>query len=501
MENSKGKKTFILALDQGTTSSRTVLFDSKFSPVCEEKIEFRQIYPKAGWVEHNPWEILKSQFDTVELLFKRKNIGAESVAGIGITNQRETTLVWNAKTGKPVCNAIVWQCRRTSEFCRKLKKDSKFASHVRWATGLPIDAYFSATKLKWILDNVRGARSAAQKGELLFGTVDSWLVWNLTKGRVHATDFTNASRTMLFNIRKLDWDDEILDRLGIPRLMLPKVFESSGNFGDASLPCFGGRKIPILAVAGDQQSSLFGQECFERGDVKNTYGTGCFMLMNTGKKFVDSKHGLITTLTAQTKSGNPSYALEGSVFMAGAIMQWLRDELKILKSSSEAGKIAKKAGTSNGVVLVPAFAGLGAPYWDMFARAAIFGMTRGTNSSHIIRAAEEAIAFQVRDLFSAMKADFRLSKPEGALRVDGGACADDFLMQFQSDIINMKISRPKCLETTAKGAAMLAAKSLGIKKFPSRAVDRIFSSKMSDKDRKELVSRWSHAVQRTLGRF
>lgn len=492
----RNSSSLILALDQGTTSSRAVLFDEALRPVAAAQREFPQLYPHPGWVEHDPEALWQSQRAVLLEAVGRAGCGFSAVAAVAIANQRETVVVWDRRTGRPVHNAIVWQCRRTADACTELK-DRGCEAAVRERTGLVLDAYFSATKIRWILDHVDGAREAARRGELLCGTVDAWLAWRLTGGAVHATDFTNASRTALFNIRTLRWDPDLLDLFGIPASMLPEVAPSSGRFGACRLPEFGGHAPEILGIAGDQQAALFGQCCTAAGDVKNTYGTGCFLLMNTGADRVLSTRGLLTTLTAQTRAGAPNYALEGSVFMGGAVMQWLRDELQILPRSSDAGAIAASVPDTGGVYLVPAFAGLGAPHWDMYARGALIGLTRGTGRRQIIRAAEEAIAYQCCDVADAMRAD--AGRPLTVLRVDGGAAGDDFLMQFQADALDCRIERPACMETTAVGAAALAAEALG---WPSRAAlaarlaEKTFVPSMAEARRSQLRAGWQKAVER-----
>lgn len=491
-------KKYILAFDQGTTSSRAILFDNSGEIIGVSQKEFKQIYPKSGWVEHDAMEIWGSQSGVSREVLETTGIRPHEVAAIGITNQRETTVVWNKNTGKPVYNAIVWQCRRTAEICDKLKEDG-WEEKIKAKTGLVIDAYFSATKIKWILDNVEGAREAANKGELLFGTIDTWLVWNLTRGAVHATDYSNASRTMLYNIHSLEWDDEILDALEIPKSLLPKVMPSSGIFGHTDKNTFGGSEIPIAGIAGDQQAALFGQTCFESGMAKNTYGTGCFMLMNTGDKPIESKHGLLTTI-AWGIDGEVKYALEGSIFIAGAAIQWLRDELKLVYDAPQSEYYANLVDDTDGVYVVPAFTGLGAPYWDMYARGAIFGLTRGTKREHIVRATLESIAYQVKDVLEAMQQDSGISLSE--LMVDGGAAANNFLMQFQSDILNVPVQRPVVLETTAQGAAYLAGLAVGFWNSKediklNRSIENEFTATMSDDVRSKLYDGWKNAVQCT----
>lgn len=492
-------RKYIMALDQGTTSSRAILFDKEGNIVATSQKEFTQFYPKVGWVEHNPMEIWGSQSGVMREVLETNSIRPEEVCAIGITNQRETTIVWEKSTGKPVYNAIVWQCRRTSEICDELKEKG-YEKLIKDKTGLILDAYFSATKIKWILDNVEGAREKAENGELLFGTVDTWLIWNLTRGKVHVTDYTNAARTMLYNIKELKWDDEILEILDIPKSMLPDVKPSSYVYGHTDEGMLSGAQIPIAGCAGDQQAALFGQTCFEEGSAKNTYGTGCFMLMNTGENIVESKHGLLTTI-AWGVDGKVEYALEGSIFIGGASIQWLRDELRVLYDAKQSEFYANSVKDTNGVYVVPAFAGLGAPYWDMYARGAIMGLTRGANRAHLVRATLESIAYQVKDVLNAMQEDSGLKLKD--LRVDGGASSNNFLMQFQSDILDVNIDRPKVVETTALGAAYLAGLAVEfynnkdeIKK--SWIIDREFIPNMSDEKRNLLYKGWKKAVSRSL---
>lgn len=492
-------RKYIMALDQGTTSSRAILFDKEGNVVATSQKEFTQFYPKVGWVEHNPMEIWGSQSGVMREVLETNSIRPEEVCAIGITNQRETTIVWEKSTGKPVYNAIVWQCRRTSEICDELKEKG-YEKLIKDKTGLILDAYFSATKIKWILDNVEGAREKAENGELLFGTVDTWLIWNLTRGKVHVTDYTNAARTMLYNIKELKWDDEILEILDIPKSMLPDVKPSSYVYGHTDEGMLSGAQIPIAGCAGDQQAALFGQTCFEEGSAKNTYGTGCFMLMNTGENIVESKHGLLTTI-AWGVDGKVEYALEGSIFIGGASIQWLRDELRVLYDAKQSEFYANSVKDTNGVYVVPAFAGLGAPYWDMYARGAIMGLTRGANRAHLVRATLESIAYQVKDVLNAMQEDSGLKLKD--LRVDGGASSNNFLMQFQSDILDVNIDRPKVVETTALGAAYLAGLAVEfynnkdeIKK--SWIIDREFIPNMSDDKRNLLYKGWKKAVSRSL---
>ena len=486
---------YILALDQGTTSSRVILFDREQNILGVSQKEFTQIYPKEGWVEHDAMEIWSSQYAVMMEVVAKSGIPAEEIAAIGITNQRETTILWDRETGRPIYNAIVWQCRRTADIVDKLLADG-LEEHIRKTTGLVPDAYFSATKIKWILDHVEGAREKAERGEILFGTVDSWLVWKLTGGAVHVTDYTNASRTMLYDIHKLDWDDTLLTALDIPRAMLPQVRSSSEIYGYTEIQ---GVKVPIGGIAGDQQAALFGQGCFSPGDAKNTYGTGCFLLMNTGEEACESKNGLITTI-AIGLNGKVQYALEGSVFVGGAVIQWLRDEMRFFTDSRDAEYYARKVPDNGGVYLVPAFTGLGAPYWDMYARGAIVGITRGTKREHIIRAAQESIAYQVADLVQAMEADTGI--PLTALKADGGASRDLFLMQFQADIIDREVRRPAIRETTALGAAYLAGLAAGVWKDLDEirqlwVCDTSFLPDMEEEKREKLLSDWHRAVGRS----
>lgn len=492
-------KKYIMALDQGTTSSRAILFDHDGKIVATAQKEFTQIYPKAGWVEHDPMEIWGTQSGVAREVLEKAGVSPQEVAAIGITNQRETTVVWDKNTGKPVYNAIVWQCRRTANICDDLKARG-LADYIQDRTGLVVDAYFSGTKVKWILDNVEGAREKAENGELLFGNIDTWLIWNLTRGAVHVTDYSNASRTMLYDIRNLKWDEKILAELNIPASMLPEVKPSSCVYGVTDKATFGGAEIPIAGVAGDQQAALFGQACFEPGMAKNTYGTGCFMLMNTGDKFVPSKNGLVTTL-AWGVDGKVEYALEGSIFIAGASVQWLRDELKIIRDAAESEYLATKVKDSNGVYVVPAFTGLGAPYWDMYARGAVLGLTRGAKAEHLVRATLESIAYQTRDVLEAMQEDSGINLQ--ALKVDGGAVANNFLMQFQSDILNVRVDRPQIIETTALGAAYLAGLAVGFWKDKAEiankwSVDRTFEPQMGEEERTKLYTGWKKAVERSM---
>jgi glycerol kinase len=492
------KKSYILSLDQGTTSSRAILYDREGKATKAVQKEFTQIYPKAGWVEHDPMEIWGSQSGVVNGILATTGISPDEIAAIGITNQRETTVVWDRQTGKPVYNAIVWQCRRTAEICDELKTRG-LENYIKENTGLVLDAYFSGTKVKWILDNVEGARQKALNGELLFGNVDTWLIWNLTKGKVHVTDYSNASRTMLYNIKDLKWDAKILKELDIPSSMLPEVKPSSAVYGNTDTRIFGA-EIPIAGDAGDQQAALFGQACYMPGMVKNTYGTGCFMLMLTGEKLVHSGNGLLTTI-AWGVNNKVEYALEGSIFIAGAAIQWLRDSLKVIYDAKDSEYFATKVEDSLGVYVVPAFVGLGAPYWDMYARGAILGLTRGTTRNHIIRATLESIAYQTRDVLELMRNECGIDLCE--LRVDGGACANNFLMQFQSDILGVPVERPEIIETTAMGAAYLAGLAVGFWKDQSmiaerRKVNRRFEPGMNEDKRKELYDNWKKAVKRAM---
>ena len=488
---------YILAADQGTTSSRAILFDENQNIVSVAQREFTQYYPKEGWVEHDAIEIYLTQLSVMQEAVTKSGVDVHDIAAIGITNQRETVVVWDKNTGVPICNAIVWQCRRTADICEELERKG-LSDYIRQTTGLLIDAYFSGTKIKWILDNVPGARARAEKGELLCGTIDSWLLYKFTDGRVHMTDRTNASRTMLYDIRNQRWDDKLLSELDIPRSMLPEVRSSSEIYGYMD---FGGVSIPIAGIAGDQQSALFGQTCFEKGDAKNTYGTGCFTLMNIGSDIVYSKNGLVTTVAASGPD-RISYALEGSVFVAGAVVQWLRDELGLVETAADTEFYATKVEDTAGVYVVPAFTGLGAPYWDMYARGTIVGLTRGANRNHIIRAALESIAYQTNSVLHAMEADigYRLTE----LKVDGGASANNFLMQFQSDITGIDIIRPMTLETTVLGAACLAGLATGVWKdleeLKSRwSVERTFSPSIDEEKRERLTAGFDRAVQRSNG--
>ena len=486
---------FIIALDQGTTSSRSVVINQKGEIVAIEQQEIEQIFPESGWVEHNAVEILETQLSTLKKVIKKAEIHPKEIVGIGITNQRETTVLWNKKTGKPIYNAIVWQDKRTADFCEKLKKKG-LEKHIKQTTGLVIDSYFCATKIHWILENVKNAREDAEKGNLLFGTIDSWLLWNLTDKKVHATDYSNASRTMLFDIKNLCWDEKLLSALNIPKSILPKVNPSSFHFGNYHLDGF---EIPIAGIAGDQQAALFGQTCFKKGEAKNTYGTGCFLLMNTGNDIQFSKNGLLTTI-AWGIDNNVFYALEGSVFIAGAAIQWLRDGLQIIKSSEESEFFAEKVGDENPVIVVPAFAGLGAPYWDMYARGAIFGLTRDTGKNHLIKATLQSLAYQTKDVLDAMQKDSETALK--SLKVDGGASKNNLLMQFQSDILNTIVERPKITETTVLGAAYLAGICVNLwstKEILSfRKNDEEFLPTFSTEKREKLYKRWQKAVKRSM---
>lgn len=489
---------YVMALDQGTTSSRCILFDKKGQICSMAQKEFKQIYPVSGWVEHNPKDIWSSQISVAAEAMAQIGARAEDIDSIGITNQRETTIVWNKNTGEPVYNAIVWQCRRTSDMIQDLKK-SGFDKVIREKTGLIPDAYFSGTKIKWILDHVEGARAEAKAGNLLFGTVDTWLIWNLTNKKVFVTDYTNASRTMLFDIEKLQWDEEILKQLEIPKSMLAQVKPSSTVYGYTDARLLGG-PIAIAGAAGDQQAALFGQGCFEPGEVKNTYGTGCFLLMNTGNTKIASQHGLLTTIAASIDN-QVQYALEGSVFVAGAAIQWLRDELQIIRTSSQSEEMASSVENTCGVYVVPAFSGLGAPYWDQYARGTIVGITRGFNNKHLVRATLEAIAYQTHDVLRAMEADAGIDLK--ILKVDGGACANNFLMKFQADVLDTTVQRPACIETTALGAAYLAGLATGYWKDKKEikdnwALSKTFLPQMKQENRESLISGWKKAVKQSF---
>lgn len=493
------EKKYVLALDQGTTSSRTILFDHDSNIVAVAQREFTQIFPKPGWVEHNANEIWSTQVGTISEVIAKANIDASEIAAIGITNQRETTVVWDKKTGKPIYNAIVWQSRQTMDICDELKAKG-LADVFHKKTGLLIDAYFSGTKVKWILDNVEGAREKAEAGELLFGTMDTWLLWKLTGGKVHVTDYSNASRTLMYNIRELKWDDELLGYLNVPKCMLPEVKPSSEVYGVTIPSVTQGTEIPIAGIAGDQQAALFGQTCFKAGMAKNTYGTGCFMLMNTGSQLYDSKNGLLTTI-AWGLDNEVVYALEGSIFVAGSAIQWLRDGLKILDSAPDSEYYANKVKDAEGVYVVPAFVGLGAPYWDMKARGAVFGLTRGTSKNHIIRATLDSLAYQTKDVLDAMQSDSEIKL--AALKVDGGAVANNLMMQFQSDLLGVPVDRPKVVETTALGASYLAGLAVGFWKNKEKLVknwqlDRRFEPNMDEEKRNDLYVGWLKAVRRTM---
>ncbi len=490
---------YIMALDQGTTSTRAILFDKRGKIFHTAQQEFTQYFPKSGWVEHNADEIWSSILAVIAGVLSEKNIVAEQIEGIGITNQRETTVVWDKKSGKPIYNAIVWQSRQTAEICRELK-ESGYNDLFRDKTGLLIDAYFSGTKVKWILDNVKGAREKAERGDLLFGTIDTWIVWKLSGGKRHVTDYSNASRTLMYNIHELKWDEELLSILGVPASMLPEVRPSSEIYAHTENSHFFGHAAPIAGIAGDQQAALFGQACFESGMVKNTYGTGCFMLMNTGEKAVKSEHGLLTTI-AWGIDGKVEYALEGSIFVAGSAIQWLRDGLRMFRNSSESEEYAKRVESTEGVYVVPAFVGLGTPYWDSDVRGAIFGLTRGTEKEHLIRATLESLAYQTKDVLDAMEADSEISLK--MLRVDGGAVENDFLMQFQADLLNVPVERPLISETTALGAAYLAGLAVGFWTDRSEItahwnLDRPFEPKMEQQKREDLYAGWQKAVNAAI---
>lgn len=490
-------KKYILSLDEGTTSARAILFTKSGEIASVSQHEFTQIYPESGYVEHDPLEIYTAQYSSALEAIAKIDAAPSEIAAVGITNQRETVIIWDKNTGKPIYNAIVWQCRRTADICEKLKADG-YEDYIKKTTGLKIDAYFSATKIKWILDNVKGAREKALNGELLFGTVDTWLIWKFSGGKIHVTDYTNASRTMLFDIHNLCWDKKLLEILDIPESMLPEVKSSSEIYGEVDIL---GEKIPVSGIAGDQQAALFGQGCFNKGDIKNTYGTGCFLLMNTGETAVESKSGLLTTIAAGQKGKKITYALEGSVFVGGAVVQWLRDELKLIKNSADSEKYALKVPDNGGVYIVPAFAGLGAPYWDMYARGTITGLSRGSNRNHIIRAALESIAFQTNDLLRAMEKDSGIEI--NSMRVDGGAAENRFLMQFQADISSAKIIKPASAEATAYGAALLAGLAVGfwesteeILKIPTNITE--FTPSIGDHHRNQLLKEWENAVNKTF---
>ncbi|MCT4544698.1 MAG: glycerol kinase GlpK [Vallitalea sp.] len=490
-------KKYVMALDQGTTSCRAILFDQQGKIAGVAQKEFTQIYPKPGWVEHDALEIWATQSSVIAEVVETTNVDPNEIAAIGITNQRETAVVWDKNTGKPVYNAIVWQSRQTAGICEELKQKG-LEPYFRENTGLVVDAYFSGTKVKWILDNVEGAREKAENGDLLFGTMDTWLIWNLTKGKVHVTEYSNASRTLMYNIKELKWDNKILDELGVPASMLPEVKQSSEVYGYTDETIFDGVQIPISGAAGDQQAALFGQACFEPGMAKNTYGTGCFLLMNTGEELVPSKNGLLTTI-AWGVDGKVEYALEGSIFIAGASVQWLRDELKIVDNAKDSEYFATQVEDSNGVYVVPAFAGLGAPYWDMYARGTIMGLTRGANKNHVIRATLESIAYQTRDVLGAMEDDSEITLQ--TLKVDGGAVANNFLMQFQSDVLGVPVDRPEVIETTALGAAYLAGLAVGFWESKQAVIDgwnldRKFDPAMEEDKKEKLYAGWKKAVSR-----
>ncbi|HWR06918.1 glycerol kinase GlpK [Sporomusa sp.] len=492
-------KKYVLALDQGTTSSRAILFDQESSIVAVAQKEFTQIFPKPGWVEHNADEIWSSQISVVAEVVAKAGITAADIAAIGITNQRETTVVWDKTTGKPVYNAIVWQSRQTMEICNDLKAKGLEAT-FRQKTGLVVDAYFSGTKVKWILDNVEGARAKAEQGDLLFGTIDTWLIWKLTAGKVHVTDYSNASRTLMYNIRELKWDEELLAALTVPASMLPQVRPSSEVYGNTDPSVFLGAAVPIAGAAGDQQAALFGQTCFKPGMAKNTYGTGCFMLMNTGDKVFESKNGLLTTI-AWGLDGKVEYALEGSIFVAGSAVQWLRDGLKLIDAAPDSEYFAKKVSDAEGVYVVPAFVGLGAPYWNMTARGAILGLTRGTTKAHVVRATLDSMAYQTKDVLSAMEADSEIKLQ--ALKVDGGAVVNNILMQFQADILGVPVDRPQVTETTALGAAYLAGLAVGVWNNKEDLVqnwklDTRFEPQMADEQSAKLYKGWQKAVKRSM---
>lgn len=487
---------FIMALDQGTTSSRAILFDKKGNPVYVAQKEFKQHFPKSGWVEHNPMEIWSSVLSVIAQVLSENDINASDVAGVGITNQRETTVVWDKNTGEPVYNAIVWQSRQTASICDQLKAQGH-EDTFRQKTGLLIDAYFSGTKVKWILDNVEGAREKAEAGDLLFGTIDTWITWKLTEGAVHVTDYSNASRTLMYNILDLKWDEELLSILNIPASMLPDVRPSSEVYGNIIEKHFFGHSVPIAGIAGDQQAALFGQACFEKGMAKNTYGTGCFMLMNTGEEAVKSEHGLLTTI-AWGIDGKVHYALEGSIFVAGSAIQWLRDGLRMFRNSADSEEYAKRVEHTDGVYVVPAFVGLGTPYWDSDVRGAVFGLTRGTSKEHFVRATLESLAYQTRDVLEAMASDSGIDMK--TLRVDGGAVMNDFLMQFQSDILNVPVERPSVNETTALGAAYLAGLAVGFWENKDDVqehwqLDKKFEPRMAQQQREQLFEGWHKAVK------
>ena len=496
-------KKYVLALDQGTTSSRAIVFDKKGNIIAKAQNEFDQIYPKAGWVEHDPLKILYSQITSITSVLASGQVSAKDIAGIGITNQRETTILWDRATGKPVYNAIVWQCRRTADFCEKIKEDKELCDYIKEHTGLLVDAYFSATKIKWILDNVPGVQALADAGQLLFGTVETWLIWNLTGGRVHVTDYSNASRTMLFDVDKLSWDPYLCEKLGVPMSILPTPVPSSQVYGWVSSGIIGIEElegVPICGAIGDQPSALFGQACFKPGMAKNTYGTGCFLLMNTGEKRVESKNNLLTGV-AWSLGGKTTYSIEGSAFNAGSVIKWLRDEVQLIDSPKRCDELAASVPDSNGCYLVPAFTGLGAPYWDMYARGCMVGLTRGVNRAHISRAVLESITYQMTDLLEAMSADSGIEITD--LRVDGGASVSNIMMQIQADFARTHVNRPKTVETTALGAAYLAGLAVGVWDSledieANREVDRIFEAQMPKEERDRLYAGWKKAVERSM---
>lgn len=497
------KEKFVLALDQGTTSSRAIVFDKKGSIIAKAQNEFEQIYPKAGWVEHDPLNILYSQLNSITTVLRSGAFKAEDIAGIGITNQRETTILWDRATGKPVYNAIVWQCRRTAELCEKIKENTELCDYIKAHTGLIVDAYFSATKIKWIIDNVPGVKALAEAGQLLFGTVETWLIWNLTGGRVHVTDYSNASRTMLFDVDKLQWDEYLCEKLGVPMNILPAPVPSSQVYGKVAAGIIGLEElegVPICGAIGDQPSALFGQACFQSGMSKNTYGTGCFLLMNTGDKRVESKNNLLTGV-AWSLGGKTTYSIEGSAFNAGSVIKWLRDEIQLVDSPRRCDELAELVDDANGCYLVPAFTGLGAPYWDMYARGCIVGLTRGVNRKHICRAVLESITYQMTDLLEAMKDDSGIEI--GELRVDGGASVSNIMMQIQANMAQTKVNRPKTVETTALGAAYLAGLAVGVWENlddieANREVDRVFEPQMSMDERNKFYNGWKKAVTRAM---
>ncbi len=494
---------FVVALDQGTTSSRAIVFDRKSAIRGVAQREFTQHYPKPGWVEHDPREIWSSQLEVLHAAMRQADVRPEQLAGLGITNQRETTVLWNRKTGEPIHNAIVWQCRRTSAACDRLVREGHEAL-IQERAGLVVDAYFSGTKIQWLLEHVAGARALAERGDLAFGTVDSWLLWNLTGGAVHATDVTNAGRTMLCNIHRLEWDDELLELLGIPRSILPSIVPSSGLIGKTAPEIFAGTEVPIAGMAGDQHAALFGQTCFDVGMTKNTYGTGCFILVNTGEKAIASRNRLLTTPAWSLAAGSVTYAMEGSIFIAGAAVQWLRDSMKVISNAAESEYFATQVSDSGGVYVVPAFVGLGAPHWDSYARGGVFGLTAGSGRNHLIRATLESIAYQSRDVVEAMARDGSGTAEVQTMRVDGGASANDFLMQFQADILGTAVERPVVAETTALGAAYLAGLGTGFWSDREEIreawkLERRFEPGMSEDERESLYSGWQEAVRRVRG--